>query len=203
MRRYIYALLNQKASTGTDQRSELFKALTIGFRCSIDIQMIRISRSDDSHIGTKPMEGTVEFVSLENGKIALVRKHQIALIVTNDATQKGIAVHMRVLQQMGKHRRGRCLAVRTGDAEATHRIGNDTKHLSALHHLEAMSNKVSQFSLIGWNCCRIDDKCIFRVLESFRNQIHIDSIMDVSALLFQSFRELRRRAVISGHLDSL
>ena len=102
----------------------MLEAFAIGFGRAIDIQMVGIGSGDNSHIRSQPVERTVELIRFDHGQVTFSGQHQVAVVVLQDATQKGIAIYMRLFQQMGKHRRGGCLTMRSGDAKAARTVGD-------------------------------------------------------------------------------
>ena len=64
----------------------MFEAFTVSFRSPVDIQVIGIGRRDNGHIGFQPMERTVELVRFYHGQVALIGKHQVAVVVLQYTT---------------------------------------------------------------------------------------------------------------------
>jgi len=92
--RYVDAFLHEQATVGTNQRGEMFETFTIGFLCAVDIQMVRVGGSDDSHIRCQPVKRAVELVCLDHGQVTFIGQHQVTVIVLQDTSQESIAIDM-------------------------------------------------------------------------------------------------------------
>jgi hypothetical protein len=49
------------------------------------------------------MEGTVIFIGFHDAKVAGVRQHEIAVAVLQYTAEEGIAIDMRLLEEVSRH----------------------------------------------------------------------------------------------------
>ena len=70
------------------------------------------------------MKRTVELISFDDRQVTVFRKQQVAVVILQDASQESVAVDMRLLQQMRRHRRYGCLSMCSGNANSARRAGN-------------------------------------------------------------------------------
>ena len=103
---------------------------------------VGVHPGDDRHFGEQPQERAVELVGFGHHQVAPVgRKQQIGLIIPGDASHKGKAVDMRLLQQIGSHRGNRCFSVGTRYRDATSAMAQGTQHFRAFDEGKTVGTK--------------------------------------------------------------
>ena len=105
------------------------EAFQIGFFGAVYIQMIGVSGCDDAYPGRQPVERTVKFVCLDYGVGTFLREQQVCTVVLCNASEKSGASHMGLMQEVGGHGTGSCLAVCAGHAESFAVVGDDAQYL--------------------------------------------------------------------------
>ena len=82
-------LLDEKPSL----RVGLVGKLSIGFEhvlmVAVDIEVVGVGGSDDSHVWMQLQEGAVKFVSLDDDIFAFLVNPKVAVKILSDASQKG------------------------------------------------------------------------------------------------------------------
>ena len=75
------------------------------------------------------MERTVELVGFNDHVFTVVRQQQVGAIILRDASQKGVAAYMGLVQQMGCHGGSGGLAVSAGYAKSFPGAGKHSQYL--------------------------------------------------------------------------
>ena len=161
--------------------------------------MVRIDGRDDRHIGRKPQKRPVEFIGLDGQPIPLAQ-NQIAVEILRDAAQKGTAAPFDLAVEPGDECRGGRFAVRPRNGHHIFALREVSEHLRTFLYGEAVGAEPDEFTMVVRYGGRIDDHGPFGTAKWFGNGIGILRIVDFGALLFESLREGRTYAVITGHL---
>ena len=106
---------------------------------------------------------------------------------------------MRLFQQVGDHRGGRCLAMRTGHTQSAAATGDLTQHTGTFHHLETIFPEIAEFRMVFGNGRSIDDQCLFRIGKAVGDQVHIVFIVNDGSFTVQLFRQAGRGLVVTRH----
>ena len=154
-------------------------------------------------MGVKVMERTVKFVGLDDRERARGRQQEIAAIVTQHAAQEGIAADAAAVQDVGRHARGRGLAVGTGKTQSTAVSRHDAQQGGALDDLKAMLAEVGQPLMAIGHGRGIDHQRVLRVTAIIGNEGGILVKVDVYPLVLQGCSQVARRAVIAGNTFAL
>ena len=64
--------VNDQCTTRLNEFSVVTEAFEIGLFCTVDVEMIRVSRGDNAHPWTQPMKASVKLIGLNDHVIAAV-----------------------------------------------------------------------------------------------------------------------------------
>ncbi|OPZ10956.1 MAG: hypothetical protein BWZ06_01806 [Bacteroidetes bacterium ADurb.BinA261] len=143
----IETFFHDQKPFGTDKRSEVFETFAIGLRRAIDIEMIGIGRCNDRDPGMQPMKRPIVFVGFCYSNIASTGQNQIIVIIFENATQKAVAINMRLMKRMRNHARNGSFAVSACHTDGTAVFCDFAKHLCALHSDKSLLAKPGQFGM--------------------------------------------------------
>ena len=135
------------------------------------------------------MERTVEFVGLDGYQVALVAKHEVAVVRLEDAAEEGVAIDVALLEQMCYHRTGSGLAVGASYTESALLTRDDAEQLAALHHLKAILLEPTELAMVLRDSGRIANDARGRILEGRIDGIDIVFEMNVDAFADEGIGE--------------
>ena len=109
------------------------------------------------------MEGAIVFVGLNDGQVAAVREHQVAGVALQNAAEEGVAIHMRLLQEVSRHGGDGRFAMCASYADGAAGRGDESEHFGTLHHLETVAEEMVQLRVIGRNGGGVDHERRLRI----------------------------------------
>ena len=148
------------------------------------------------------MERTVELVGFDDGIGTGGGKQQVSAVVLGNSSEEGSTAYMRLVQQMGSHGAGCGLAVCTCHAQAFTAAGDDTQYLGTFMYLETIFAEVGQFGMFLRYGRGVDYQRACLVFARCRDKVDVFLVMYLCTLRNQTFGQVARRTVISGHLLS-
>ena len=199
IRLHLQSLVQDQKTSRTNQGSIFSEAFQIGLFRPIDIQVVGIGGCNHRRVWRQPMKRTVELVGFNDHVVALRRKNVIRTVILGDATQKGIAVHVALVQDMGRH--GRCggFPVRPGHTKSFMGTRQRAQHLRTFLYLESVRLEIGQLGMLAGDGRCINHQASVLVPTSGRNLFHILFIVNPGTLFLQLPREFGRRAVVTSH----
>ena len=96
------------------------------------IEMVGLDVGHDDHIGVKEQEGAVGLIRLGD-KIVARAVLAVGIVALNNATDQEAGVQTHAVEHGGTHRRGRGLAVSTGDGDGGVAVAQSREHLARGH----------------------------------------------------------------------
>ena len=189
-------------AVGTDERRIVAEALQISLLGAVDVEVVGVRGRDDGGIGRQVVERAVELVGLNDDIGARVVDEVVRAVVLRDAAEEGVATHVALVQDVGRHGRGGRLAVRAGHAESFHRTGECSEHLGAFLYLKAVCAEPRQFFVVGGYGRRVDNKCVRTVTAGFGDGIGVVVVMDEGSLFAELLGEGAGCAVVAAHGDA-
>ena len=139
------ALFEEKATVGVGLIGKLevsFHHLLMG---TIDVKMVGIGGSDDSHIRMKLKEGAIIFIGLDDHIFTIVIDKEIAIEILADTTEESATSTGGIAQQMGNHGSGSGLTMAAGHCDTLLTTGQFSKHLRTFLHLDTTANECLKF----------------------------------------------------------
>lgn len=97
------------------------------------IEMVGLDVGHDDHIGVKEQEGAVGLIRLGD-KIVARAVFAVGIVALDNATDQEAGVQTHAVEHGGTHRRGRGLAVSTGDGDGGVAVAQSREHLGARPH---------------------------------------------------------------------
>ena len=102
------------------------------------------------------MEGTIVLVGLHDGQVAVIGEHQVAGIALQDTPEESVTIHMRLLEQVCRHRGDGRLTVRTSYTDGAAGRRDQSEHLGTFHHLETQTTEMVQLRVVRGDGGRVD-----------------------------------------------
>ena len=199
---HLQVAVDYECTAWLNQFTVVAETFQIGLLGAIDVEVIRISRSDDSHPGTEPVEGTVKLISLDDDVVG-IREDIVCAVVLGDAPQEGIAVEMALVHDVGAHGGSSCLAVRTSHTESFVGLCQYAKHLGSLHNLKTVLSEEDQFLMIsGYGRC-VNDKACLLLFAGKGYTFHVFLVVDHHSFLLKLMGEVGRCLVVACHDETL
>ena len=193
------ASVDDECPAGLNQLGEMGKTLEVIFGGAVDVQMIRIGRCHNGDIGAQVVERAIKLVGLDNRVRAGCREQEIAVVVAQNAAQKGVAANAAIMQDVGRHARRRGLAMGAGKAQALAVSRHHAQQSRALEHLKAVFAKIGQPLVAVGNGRSIDHQRALGVTAVVGNQGGVLVKVDVDTLLLQCGSQVAWGAVITGY----
>ena len=113
----LHSFFNNECAALANEGCVMAKALHVGLFGAVDVEVVGVGRGDYAHPRTKPMEGTVELVGLDNHVFAFGTQYIIGAIVFGYASKEGVTVGMTLVHDVRTHARSGCFAVRSGETK--------------------------------------------------------------------------------------
>ena len=128
----------------------------------------------------------VKLVSLNHhiGTLCIVKI--VGVIVLCNTTEKCTALHVTLLQQMGRHCGSGGLAMSAGHTEGLIAARQDAEHLGTLMHLEVVCTEEVQFLVVGRYGGRIDHQSTGLVKKLWSDELRVVFIVQSGTLILKS-----------------
>ena len=149
------------------------------------------------------MERAVELVGFYHHVGAFTVEQVVGAVVLRDASEKGVAAHVALVQQVCGHRRGRRFAVCAGHAEPLHGAGECAEHFGALHDAELVVAEVGEFLVVVRNGGGVHHECALGASAGLGYEVGVVGVVNVGALGPQFFGQGARGAVVAAHNNAL
>ena len=95
----------------------MLKALAVGIRRAVDVQVVGIDAGDNRHKRAQVVETSVELIRLDDNKWAVAVKEQVRMVVFAQSAKESACADVRLAKQVGKDSAGGRFAVRSCHAE--------------------------------------------------------------------------------------
>ena len=177
--------MQDECATRLDERGVVPETLQVGFFSTVDVQVVGVGGCDDAHPRSEPVETAVKLVSLDDDIVAVVTQDIVGAIVLGDTAQKGVAVDMALVHDVGAHGRCRSLAVCACHTESLMRSGKRAQHLCPLLNGKAVLPEIDQFLMPRWYGWGVDDQTGGCVLAHGGYGVHVFLVVDGHAFLLQ------------------
>ena len=199
IRLHFQSLVQDQETSRTNQGSIFSETFQIGLFRPVDIQVVGVGGCNHRRVWRQPMKRTVELVGFDDHVIALRRKNVIRTVILGDAAQKGIAVHVTLMQDMSRH--GRCsgFPMRPGHTKPFMGTRQRTQHLRTFLYLESVRLEIGQLGMLAGDGRCINHQASVFVPTGGRDLFHILFIVNPGTLFLQLPREFGRRAVVTSH----
>ena len=117
---HLQTTMNDQGTARLDQFCIMAETLQISLFGAVDIEVVRISRGNDTHPRMEPMEGTVELIGLDDHVVG-VREDIVGAVVLRDTAKEGITVQLALVHDMGTH--CRCGGLSMGSCHTESLVG--------------------------------------------------------------------------------
>ena len=177
--------VHYQRAAGLHQFREVSKTLQISFLRAVNVKVVGVSSCDYCHIWVEPMKRAVKFVSLNHSVRAVGRKHKIAVVVAQDASQKSITSYRRGMKDMSCHTRSGGFAMSARKTQAFGIVSEQSQHLSPFHHVKTAVTKITQSRMVGGQCRGVDHQCGVFVAAIVGDKFYRIIVDDFSTLFFK------------------
>ena len=148
------------------------------------------------------MERAVEFISLNHRVGAGGAEQQVAVVVAQDSSQKGVAANFRAVQNVSCHARSSGLAVRTRKTQSLGASGDKSEQLGTLHHGETAIAEVVESLVRSRDSRSIYHQSVGRVLAIVGNEGGSLIKAYFHALAHKGIGELCAGEVVARHAEA-
>ena len=179
-------------------RRKVLESLAVSLFCPVNVQVVGVHGRHHRHLREQLEEGTVKLIRFRH-HCRRFRGKQVGIVILGNTAQEGRAAFARCGQDVGGQGARRGLAMRARNRQAALPAGDFAQHARTLHQPVAVLPHENEFSHIVRNGGGINHQ---RTLLLGRNQIRPVFIVDGDAFGLQFFRQIRRSAVITAHLQS-
>ena len=192
-----------KRSTGLDETGVVGETLQIGRFRAVDVEVVGIGRGDDRGVRAEVMERAVELIGFNYHIVARFGKEIVRTIVFRNPSQKGVASHVALMEEVGGHGRCRRFAVRPRHAKSFLLACQYAQHFGTLPELKAFGLEPRHLAMVGRNGGGVDHQGVFGVAKCLGDALRVVLEVEVCALFAQGVGQGRRGAVVAAHVQTL